>query len=133
MELPSGDLVVFDAECILCTGFARFVARRDRRGRFRFVRAGSPTGRALYRAHGLDPDDWSTNLVIVDGRSHTRTAAFAAAMRALGWPSKALAFVDLLPEPAANWIYDRIARNRYLVGRRDHPLPATELHGRIID
>jgi predicted DCC family thiol-disulfide oxidoreductase YuxK len=133
MSIPSGDLIVFDAECVFCSGFARFVARHDTRGRFRFVRAQSDTGRELYLAHGLDPEDWSTNIVIVDGRSYTRTAAISAALRALDWPWKALAAVDLLPERLTDRIYDRFARSRYLFGRRDRPLSSTELRGRILD
>lgn len=133
MTIPSGDLIVFDAECIFCSGFARFMERHDTRMRFRFVRAQTPTGRGLYLAHDLDPDDWSTNIVIVDGRSYTKMAAFSAAMRAIGWPWKALTLLDLLPGRLGNWLYDRIARNRYLFGRRDCPLPSTALRGRIID
>ncbi len=133
MTLPSGDLIVFDAECLFCSGFARFMDRHDTRMRFHFVRAQSPTGRALYLAHGLDPEDWSTNIVIVDGRSYTRMAAFSAAMRAIGWPWRALAVLDALPRRPANWLYDRIAQNRYVFGRRDCPLPTTALRGRILD
>jgi len=133
MTLPTGDLIVFDAECIVCSGFARFIDRHDTRMRFRFVRAQSPTGRELYLAHGLDPDDWSTNIVIVDGRPYLRMAAFSAAMRAIGRPWRALAVVDLLPAPVGNWVYERIARNRYLFGRRACPLPSDALRGRILD
>jgi predicted DCC family thiol-disulfide oxidoreductase YuxK len=133
MTIPTGDLIVFDAECIFCTGFARFMDRHDTGMRFRFVRAQSATGRALYLAHDLDPEDWSTNIVIVDGRSYTKMAAFAAAMRAIGWPWRALAVLDLLPRRLADWLYDRIARNRYLFGRRDCPLPSAALRARILD
>lgn len=133
MPIPSGDLIVFDAECIFCSGFARFMDRNDTEMRFRFVRAQSATGRELYLAHGLDPDDWSTNIVILDGRSHTKLAAFCAAMRAIGWPWRALAVLDLVPRRLGDWVYDRIARNRYFFGRRTCLLPSTELRGRIID
>ena len=57
LTLPLGaDLIVFDGTCIFCSDFARFMARRDRSGQFRFVTAQSPLGRALYLHHGLDPD-----------------------------------------------------------------------------
>ncbi len=133
MTIPSGDLIVFDAACIFCSGFARFLDRHDTGRRFRFVRAQSPTGRELYIAHGLDPDDWSTNIVIVDGRAHTKLAAFCAAMRAIGWPWRALAVLDLVPRRLGDRVYDRIARNRYVFGRRACLLPSTELRGRVID
>ncbi len=133
METPTPDLIVFDADCIFCSGFARIITRYDHAARFRFVAAQSPRGQALYRAHGLDPFDWSTNIVIVDGRAYTKLAAFCAAMRSLGWPWRALGVLDLIPRPLGNWCYDRIAKNRYAFGRRACPLPSAELRGRLLD
>ena len=133
MPAPTQDLIVFDAECIVCSGFARFITRHDTEARFRFVSAQSPRGQNLYRAHGLDPHDWSTNIVIVKGRAYTRLAAFCAAMHRLGWPWRALILLNLLPQPIGNWLYDRIARNRYAFGRRACPLPSADLRGRLLD
>lgn len=129
----AGNLIVFDGICIVCSGFARFMAARDKSAGFRFVDAHSGTGRALYREHGLDPDLMETNIVILDGRAYTKMASFTAAMRSLGWPWRLLAFLDLLPGRAADWLYDRIAQNRYRFGRRACPLPSQALKDRLID
>ena len=99
LALPEGDLIVFDAACLFCSGFARFMHRWDRAGRFRFVTAQSATGRALYRAHGLDPDRMETNIVITGGQAHIKMPAFAAAMRALGAPWSVLAVFGGVPDP----------------------------------
>lgn len=131
--LPDGNLIVFDGICVFCSGFARFMAKHDRQAGFRFVDAHSATGRALYHRHGLDPDLMETNIVLVGGRAHTKMASFTAAMRSLGWPWKAFAVLDALPRGLADWIYDRIARNRYRFGRRTCPLPSAELKERLID
>lgn len=128
-----GNLIVFDGICIVCSGFARFMARHDRHAGFRFVDAHSEKGRSLYRAHGLDPDPMDTNIVILDGRAFTKMASFTAAMRSLGWPWRALTVLDLLPQGLADWLYDRIARNRYRLGRRACPLPSADLKGRLLD
>jgi len=133
MPPPTQDLIVFDAACIMCSAFARFMARHDTAARFRFVTAQSGTGQSLYLAHGLDPHDWSTNIVIVDGRAFTKLAAFCAAMRAIGWPWRALAVLKLIPTPIGNWLYDRIAANRYVIGRRSCLLPSDDLRGRILE
>jgi predicted DCC family thiol-disulfide oxidoreductase YuxK len=127
------DLIVFDATCIFCSGFARFMHRRDAARRFRFVTAQSETGRALYRKHDLDPDAMTTNIVILDGVAFTRMAAFAAAMRALGGVWRLAAWPALLPRPAADWIYDRIAQNRYVFGRRTCPVPLPDMKARLIE
>ena len=133
LQPPTSDLIVFDGACVFCSCFARFIARYDRAERFRFVTAQSATGQALYLRHGLDPVAMATNIVIVDGRAHVKMAAFAAAMRRLGWPWRALAVAGWLPRPLADRLYDRIARNRLRLGRRDCPLPSAALRGRLVE
>lgn len=130
---PGTDLIVFDGTCIFCSGFARFVARWDRTERFRFVTAHSALGRSLYLAHGLDPDVMATNIVILDGRAHVKTAAFAAAMRALGWPWRGLAMLDWIPRRISDPAYDWIARNRYRLGRQVCVMPSAKLKARLIE
>ena len=133
MHRTGTDLIVFDGTCIFCSGFARFLARYDRKVRFSFVTAQSEKGRALYRRYGLDPDLMETNIVIVDGVAHVKMAAFAVAVSAIGWPWRMFAVLGYIPRPLSNWLYDRIARNRYLFGRRKCVLPSDELRGRIVD
>jgi predicted DCC family thiol-disulfide oxidoreductase YuxK len=130
---PEADLIVFDSTCVFCSGLARFIARHDQANRFRFVTAHSPLGRSLYQAHGLDPDLMETNIVLTDGRAHVKMAAFAAAMRALGWPWRALAVVDWLPRRLSDPLYDLIARNRYRFGRQSCVMPGPDLKARLIE
>ena len=127
------DLIVFDGTCIFCSGFVQFMSRHDKTGQFRLVTAQSATGRALYDLHNLDPDLMETNIVIVDGVPHVKLAAFTAAMQAIGWPWRTLAVLNLMPRPVANWLYDRIARNRYVFGRRARQMPSAELRGRLVE
>jgi predicted DCC family thiol-disulfide oxidoreductase YuxK len=130
---PDSDLIVFDGNCVFCSAFARFMARWDKAGQFRFVTAHSTLGRALYIQHGLDPDLIQTNIVIIAGRAHVKMAAFAAAMRALGWPWRAFAILGRLPRAIADPAYDWIARNRYRLGRQACPVPSPALRARLIE
>ena len=127
-------LIVFDGVCVFCSGFARFVLRHDRSGRFRFTMAQSELGQALYRHYRLDPVDFETNLVIADGRLYEKLSAFTQVMAALGWPWRALASLDALPSALDDWLYDRIATNRYRIfGRYDACMaPSAELRARLI-
>jgi predicted DCC family thiol-disulfide oxidoreductase YuxK len=127
------DLIVFDGKCVFCSGFARFMARWDRADRFRFVTAHSQLGRALYFEHGLNPDLMETNIVITGGRAHVKMAAFAAAMRTLGWPWRGLAVVCWLPRRVSDPAYDWIARNRYRFGRQVCVMPSGALKARLIE
>lgn len=127
-------LVVFDGVCVLCSTFARWIVRFDRDKRFRFATAQSELGEALYRAHGLRTDVYETNLVLIDGVAHTRLASLIATADALGWPWKGVRVLNLLPVSWREWLYDRIAQNRYaLFGKKDScEIPSGELRNRLI-
>ena len=130
----SHPLIVFDGVCVLCSGFVRMVVRLDRQGRFRFATAQSPFGEALFRKHGLRTDSYETNLVLIDGVAFTKLESFVAVMSALGWPWRAAKALLLLPRPLRDWLYRRIAGNRYaLFGRKDScDIPSVELRGLLI-
>lgn len=134
-RLAHRDLIVFDGECVLCSGFFRFIIRADKTQRFHFAHAQSDIGSAFYTALGMPTDDFGTNLVIVDGMIYERLDAFAAAMAALGWPYKALAIMRFIPDPLSSFLYNRIAKNRYaMFGRYDTcMMPTPDLRARFID
>jgi len=106
------DLILFDGDCVLCSHWARFVHERDAAQRFNFVAVQSPYGRALAARFGIDPDKPQTNLAVVNGRASFKSDTPLAILGALpGWGWTAVA--RIVPRPLRNWIYDRIARNRY--------------------
>ena len=116
-------LILFDGVCVLCNGFARFVAKHDRAAQFRFAQAQSELGRALFRHYGLDDITFETNLLIADGRAYGRLEAFAQILGMLGAPWSAARAVLLLPRPVRNFLYERIARNRYRMFGRYETCP----------
>ena len=133
-RLGGRDAIVFDGECVLCSGFFRFMLVRDRDARFSYALAQSPLGAELYTALGLPIDEFETNLVIVEGRIYEKLDAFAAAMRAVGWPWRGLSAVRFLPGPLKDPAYLAIARNRYrLFGRYDScMMPDAALRARFL-
>nr|WP_244602687.1 DCC1-like thiol-disulfide oxidoreductase family protein [Mesorhizobium delmotii] len=70
----------------------------------------------------------------MDGAAFTRLDRFVAAMAERGWRWRAAKSLLLLPRPLRNWLYDRIAENRYaLFGRKAScEIPSAELEGRLI-
>nr|WP_298846295.1 DCC1-like thiol-disulfide oxidoreductase family protein [uncultured Ruegeria sp.] len=110
-----GNLIVFDGECVLCSGFFRFMLKRDLRQSFQFATAQSPLGQKLFCDLGLPTQGFQTNLVIVEGAVYQHLDAFAAAMRQLPglWPL--LSVCRFLPSFVKNPVYHLIARNRYSV------------------
>jgi len=133
--LGDRDLIVFDGECILCSGFFRFIVEHDRSARFHFALAQSDLGAAIYQALDLDTRFFETNIIIVDGDIHAKLGAFAAAMRAIGWPWRLLAWLSYVPAVVGDPAYHLIARNRYRIfGRYDAcMLPDASIRARFMD
>jgi predicted DCC family thiol-disulfide oxidoreductase YuxK len=127
-------LIVFDGVCVLCSGFARFVLNHDPDFRFRLTTAQSRLGQALLRHYGLDTEDFETNLVLIDGRAYGKLDTVAAVAGRLGGVWRTLSLLRAIPRPLGDWLYDRIARNRYaLFGRTEHcMLPPPEWRERFI-
>lgn len=113
-------IIVFDAECLLCSANAHFVLRHDRKGRFLLASMQCAAGAALYRRFGIDPADPDT-LIVIEGDSLRRDSdAVLAVWAGLGWPWRAAAILGAIPRMLRDPIYRLIARNRYrLFGRRD--------------
>lgn len=132
-DLPP-DLIVFDGICVLCNGFVRFVHRFDRRGAFRLATAQSPAGQALYAVLGLPGDNLETFLVVRDGRAHVKSSAVLVVVTGFGGPWRLAAAGWAVPRPLRDWLYDRVARNRYrLFGRHAAcPLPEPALLARFV-
>ena len=113
-------VIVFDGYCALCSGWAAFVLRHDRRHRYRLVTAQSGLGRSLYVHYGLDPEDYETNILIEAGVAWFRSDATIRMAAGLGWPWRAAVIFRLLPRRFRDWMYDGIARYRLKVfGQRD--------------
>ena len=131
----SGPVTVMDGTCVLCSMGARLIARFDRKGEFRIARVETPLGAALFRHYGLTPDDPESWLLIVDGRAYTSLDAMIRAGRQVGGLGLLLQPLRLLPRRAQDWLYIRLARNRYrLFGRGDMcALPDPALQARLIE
>lgn len=113
-------IIVFDAECVLCSANAQFVLRYDTRGRFRLASMQGEVGAALYRRFGIDPADPET-MILVEGDSVLRDSdAVLAIYAGLGWPWRAMTAFRLVPRVVRDFAYRLVARNRYrMFGRRE--------------
>ncbi len=117
---PTNPVIVFDAQCILCSANAQFVLKLDKAGRFRLASMQSPAGAALFRRFGIDPKDPETLIVVQGDRALRNSDAVLAIWAGLERPWRWLALLRSVPHPVRDAIYRWIARNRYrLFGRRE--------------
>jgi predicted DCC family thiol-disulfide oxidoreductase YuxK len=132
---PDGGPVVFmDGECALCSRGASLIAKFDRAGEFRIATTQSPLGRGVLRHYGLDPGDAESWLYLVGGRAYSSMDAIIRVGRRVGGWGQLLRVLMVLPRPVQDWLYRRLARNRYrLLGRADMcALPDPELRRRLL-
>lgn len=129
-----GAIVVFDGVCHLCSGWVRFLLQRDRVGRFRFASMQSEVGRGLLAAHGLDPDDPVSFLLLDAGRARTDSDAILRVLDLVGGPWRLAAVLRVIPAVLRDPLYRWIARHRYrLFGRRELCwMPSPEWEGRFL-
>lgn len=104
-------LFVFDGICVLCSAGAAFVMRRDKEGRINMASAQSALGTSLYRHFGLPIDD--SYLFLKDGRAFTKSRGYLEVYDTLGGWWRLLKVAGVLPEAVSDWLYDRVAANRY--------------------
>ncbi len=128
-------VVLFDGVCKLCNGWVKFLIRYDRQRAFRLASVQSPQGQTLLQWFGLPTDEYETLVLIRQGRAYVRSAAIIRILWRLGLPWKVGAVAWLIPRPVRDWLYDRIARNRYrLFGKYDTCLlPTPDHRSRFLD
>jgi predicted DCC family thiol-disulfide oxidoreductase YuxK len=111
---------LYDGVCVLCSTAVRYVLKYERKAEILFVAMQSERGRSLAREFGIDPDAPETFLFIEHGKSHGKSDGVIALASHVSGPARILRMGKAIPRPIRDWLYDRIARNRYnLFGRRD--------------
>lgn len=128
-------IIVFDAKCLLCSAWVRFLLRHDRRGVFRFASIQGPSGLALLSRHGLSPDNLETLLLVTESGSYRHTAAILRVLNGLGWPWRLAWLAWPIPAPLRDGLYRWIARNRYRIfGHSDTCyVPSPAMRNRFLD
>lgn len=137
-------LVMFDGHCGLCNGLVRWLLRRDREDRLRFVAMESAKVAGLVARHVLEPavagSGPGTLLVVRDagGQAESvleRSDAVLAVLRELPrpWPRLGMA-LRWVPRPARDLGYRVVARLRYRIwGRLEScPVPTAEERARFL-
>ena len=117
--MPEGPVILFDAECVLCSANAIFVLRHDKAGLFRLASIQGAAGAELCRRHGVDPHDPTSILVVEGARVRKDSDAVLSIYERLGFPWRLVVIFRLVPAVLRDPVYRWIARNRYrLFGKR---------------
>lgn len=134
MGNDEGPIILFDAECVLCSANARFVLKHDARAYFRLASMQGEVGAAICRRHGMDPRDPSSMLVVEGDRVREDSDAVLSIYEGLGWPWRLIGALRIVPAFLRDPVYRWVARNRYRIfGKRATCwLPPPEYRDRLL-
>ncbi|UZF93039.1 thiol-disulfide oxidoreductase DCC family protein [Bosea sp. NBC_00550] len=111
--MSAAPIWLYDGVCVLCSGGVRYTLKHERDHAIRFVAIQSREGRSLALANGIDPDTPESFLFIENGQALAKSDGVLALLDHLDGPARLLLAGLLLPKPLRDWLYDRVARNRY--------------------
>ena len=106
-------VILFDGVCKLCNAWSRFIIKYDLQHVFKLASVQSDEGQAILRHFGLPTDYYETMLYIEGAKAYEKSTAFLKVVRLLPFPIKLISICSLVPKFIRDWVYDRIALNRY--------------------
>jgi predicted DCC family thiol-disulfide oxidoreductase YuxK len=127
-------IILFDAECVLCSANAQFILTHDKQGHFRLASMQGEVGAGLFRQHGFDPADPISIIVIQGEQVRKDSDAVILIYEGLGFPWRLATLFRIVPAFIRDPIYRLIARNRYRIfGKRDSCwVPPAHFRSRVL-
>jgi len=80
---------------------------------FKLCSVQSPKGALLLTHFGFSTTQYASMVYLQNGKAYTQSHAFFEVVKQLGYPYKLASVFSLLPNTFNNWLYDKIALNRY--------------------
>lgn len=118
--IQSPDIILFDAVCVICNGWAKFLIKYDKKIQFKLVSAQSELGTALLKHYQMSTEHYTTMVVIKDGKLYTESTALLKVMQHLGFPFSLMNAGYFIPRFIRDFLYRLVALNRYkLFGKTD--------------
>ena len=106
--------MIFDGECVLCSGTVRFILDHERSQDLVFATTQSEVGRILAERHGISADALDVTFVLVDGdQVFVRSDAALRVAAHLKAPWRWLGALRFVPRLFRDAAYTAIARRRY--------------------
>lgn len=106
-------LALFDGVYGRCTGWVRFLVKRDTRKLFQFAPLQSPLGQHLLATYNLPQENFSTFVVVTPDGYLTKSTAALNIMHHLGGMWRMWYVFVLVPKSLRDRVYGFIARYRY--------------------
>ena len=119
--IKNNKIILFDGQCKLCNAWCNFIIKHDYELRFKLSSVQSDKGQAILSYLNYPTDNFKTMLYVAKDGCFTQSDAVLEVISQLGWPWRAIKITRFIPKRLRDWMYDRIAINRYrLFGKYDY-------------
>ena len=113
-------VILFDGMCVLCSAWSRFILKYDKSYVFKLATVQSIEGREILKWFNMPTDYYETMLYVEGNKEYKKSDAFLKIIGYMPLPWKMLIILRIIPRFIRDWMYDRIALNRYkLFGKYD--------------
>ncbi|MEO1514036.1 MAG: DCC1-like thiol-disulfide oxidoreductase family protein [Bacteroidota bacterium] len=106
-------IILFDGDCLLCSGFIQWVIKHDASKRIHFAALQSSKGQQLLQAHGLPKEELQSVVLVHRQTAARHSTAVLQICRLLGKPWKYLYALHVIPLFIRDAIYRFIAARRH--------------------
>ena len=106
-------VILFDGVCVLCSAWSRFILKYDKECHFKLSTVQSKEGQDILNWFNMPTDYYETMLYIEGNREYKKSDAFFKIIEMMPFPWFILKMFRLIPRAIRDWLYDRIALNRY--------------------
>ncbi len=127
-------IVVFDGVCNLCNRLVIFIIKKDPKAKISFASYQSPAGEKILKKYSIKYSGYGSIVYLSSGVAYTKSRAILRIFKDIGSFWKLLYLFIIIPRPIRDWIYDKIAQNRYrLFGKEASCLvPSEKIKDRFI-
>lgn len=127
-------IVFFDGACVLCNRSVDFILKWDRKKRVKFASLQSMFAEEFFHKVKYDISIFDSLVFYDEGEIYIKSDAVLKISAHLGFPVSMLAALRIIPRPVRDYIYDHIAKKRFIwFSKRDTcRIPEIETAGRIL-
>ncbi|MCX4029214.1 DUF393 domain-containing protein [Endozoicomonas sp. SM1973] len=127
-------IILFDGVCVLCTGWSKFVLKRDTQQQFVMATVQSPVGQRLLSWLEMPLDEFETMIYLEKGQCYTHLEAFLKIIQHFAWPWRVLLILKRIPRRYQDKLYCFVASRRYRwFGKRQRCfIPSVEQRAQIL-
>ncbi len=104
---------LFDGVCVLCSAAVRYTLAHEKAATIQFIAVQSRAGKALALKYGIDPENPDSFLFIENGITLEKSEALLALAKHIKGLAQLSPVAKLIPRAMRDWLYDRVAQNRY--------------------